>query len=239
MITERHVGFVLGSTQMRSTRHIVTLFTEQGGKRRGVYSLGRGDSRAYIAPLTCLAFSLRGKEFADLATISQVSLEYHLYEAGGDYLGLCLLEHWSFLVDKSQAEHHVDGRVFRLLDHCLRFLRAAPRQSYLRCNLYFEVWLLHFAGMLPRTGIERGFFSVSEERRPATAAAPGALHGLDAAVLRPIFQQKIEEYCQDDLKLGSLAAATEALGRLWEAFLARELTTRRLLLRRFEERGYV
>jgi hypothetical protein len=90
--------------------------------------------------------------------------------------------------------------------------------------------------MLPRSGMVREFLSGGEPRGKPGVTVPPAFQGLDVAVLRPIFQQKIEDYSQDDIKLGSLAAAIEAVGQLWEAFLARELKTRRLLLRRFEER---
>ena len=238
MTVEKFKGFVLHHTPLTASREIVTFFTETGGKRKGTLRLTKKQGRAYLAPLTCLRFQLAGKEQQELKRIGELSLEHHHFDFAADYLGLTFLEHWAFLVLSSQPEEHEDERVFRLLDHCLKsFDGPNPPAELPLKNLYFEAWLLHFCGMLPRrrgpVRAEGCLVSAVEASEPGETR-----HGrsLDTPLMRQIFQVTIEDLVGNRLKLGSLTKTYEVLGKMWEQFLAKQLKTRTLLVTRFKER---
>ncbi|CAM2066421.1 DNA repair protein RecO [Sulfidibacter corallicola] len=232
---EKHHGFVIHHTPLTSSRHIVHLFTAESGVRKGILRVGRKQPSAYLAPLNHLEFQLKGKEHQNLKSLEQISLRGHAYDLSSGYMGLALLHHWSFLIHKSQPEGHPDPHVFRLLEHMLATLRRDEPVAHLpHRNLYFEIWLLHFCGVLARhPGCVAHALNEIE-------AAPAR----DAAIWTPeddlyperVFQQRIEPFLEFALKWGALTRLNRALGTLWEHFLAMALKTREALVKQFSER---
>lgn len=236
MRTEAFRGFVLKSVALSTHRHILVTFTEKGGKRQGIFRVGKTNPRAYLTPLTLLQFQLRGKEQQHLPTLLAPNLERHHYDFAADYLGLSLLAHWACLVEACMPEAQEDERVFRLMNHSLLSLTPKQIRTLPAKNLYFELWLLHFAGVLPRI-------------RPPTA--PSGSNGgesggrdlerlyeeMDQGPLAAVFQQKIEDFAELGLQCGALARDTEILERIWVHFLGRDLKSHSGLLDRFKERG--
>lgn len=228
---EKFVGFVLGHTDLSASRAVIDLFTEHGGTRQGVLRFGKKDSRALLTPLTRLSFQLSGREHQHLKNLTEPRVEGHCFDLAAEYTGLCLVSHWAWLVRRTQPDEHADSRVFRLLDHLLRFLHGPrPEHAVLHlANLYFELWLLHFSGVLGRNQLDEEPDSV-EERLAAK---------LDRSLLALAFQRKIEDYIVDALKLGVFHGSTVALGALWERLLDRELKTRQVLYKQLQLRGNV
>ena len=241
MINPTQIGFVLQHTQMTTSRRIITLFSKDLGKCRGVYRVSKKQPLAYLAPLTCLSFQLTGKEHQELKVISQVSLESHTYNLGGNYTGLALLEHWSALLHLSQPDEQGDERVFRLLRHSLDNLDIGDGPGLRLQNLYFECWLLHFCGVLPLQKPNPG-----DNQKSGSRAYPeeeeddaGLRRRLNPDFLSLVFQHSVGELVPDALKLGSLTETQRVLGQLWERFLMRELPTRALFLKRLDRRRHV
>ena len=230
MHTEKFKGFVLQHFPISDSRSVVSLFTLAGGKRKAVFRASKKQSKAYLSPLTELHFQLSGREHQELKTMSQVSLEAQNFDAATHYCGLTLLQHWAFLLDRSQPDEHEDERVYRLLRHALDSLPANPKPEQLSArNLYFETWLLHFCGMLSRNP---RLVNYGGQGDPSGDISPAVFH-----VLRQVFEQRIEDFAGNALKLGSLAQAYKVLGRLWEQFLNVEIKTGKLLLQQLNLRG--
>jgi len=236
MRTEAYRGFVLKSVALSTHRHILVAFTEKGGKRQGVFRVGKANPRAYLTPLTLLSFQLRGKEQQALPTLLAPNLERHHFDFAADFLGLTLLSHWALLVDACQPEAQEDERVFRLLNHSLLSLdsnriRALPAQ-----NLYFELWLLHFAGVLPRVRAQTA--RITEDSTASGGRDLESLYEeLNQGLLAAVFQQKIEDFVEVGLQCGALARETQILERIWVHFLGRNLKSHSRLLDRYKERG--
>jgi len=236
MILEKHKGYVIGTTPLSTSRTIVTLYTFRSGKRKGILRLTRR-TRAYLGPLLLLNFQLRGKEHQELLGMDEVSLESHQFDLASDYLGLTLLQHWAFLLDRSQADGHGDERVFRLLGHCLEKCRERPDpNTFPRVNLYLEVWLLHFAGLLPRGQ------ALSTATGLTATDLPGAdettlWRALDSKILCAVFQTTLGDFLADALQLETLVETQRVLGLIWERFLGYRLKTRELLIKQLEKRS--
>lgn len=232
---EKFRGFVLGHTDLSSSRAVVALFTQTGGKRSGVLRLTKKQSRACLTPLTCLEFHLSGKEQAELKRMDEVDLLYHHYDKASEYTGLALLQHWASLVNYSQPGEHEDVKVFRLINHSvLSFGGSTGPQAYPLLNLYFEVWLLHFCGVLPRIRQAQAPQTPDDDHRWDEIMKLWRM--LHSPLLVEIFQSRIEDLMLNRLNLGSLSASHQILGRMWEIFLARNLEPRKRLLNLFEQR---
>lgn len=229
-------GFVLKTVNLSTSRQILVAYTQHGGKRQGIFRISKKHPRAYLTPLTLLQFQLRGKEQQSLPAVIEPSLERHCFDFAGDYLGLTLLHHWASLVDASQAELQEDERVFRLLDHCQQHLDLTQKEKLPLQNLYFETWLLHFAGILPKP---------THSEPPETATVPSSKRkdleqhylAFDPAILMRVFQQNIEDFASISLQCDPLTAAMQQLEGMWHHFLGHPIKTHASLQNRFKERG--
>lgn len=224
---EKFRGFVLQWTDLSASRVLLTLFTREGGKRKGVLRLTKQRERAYLSPLTSVDLVLSGKEHQELKRISECSLHRQTFGLASDYLGLSLLTHWAFLIQHSQPADHEDLRVFRLLDHVLLDFENNPSaDTYPVRNLFFEIWLLHFCGVLSRSGNP---FSSDENQNPQQKSSPHPAMAL-------IFHSRIERVAADALKWGSLTGTMEDIGQRWEQFLGKKLNPRTQLFQLFRQR---
>ena len=223
-------GYVLRSHVLPGSRHVVLTFTREGGKRQGVMRVTKQQPASCLMPLNLLNFVLKGKQHQDLLNMSQVGLESHNYDLASQYLGLTLLQHWGRLVEWSQPAEVAEPRVYRLIGHCLSYLRVHREPAALPAvNGYFEAWLLFCCGMLPKSGgpvVAADGTGDSTEGRALPDSLPG-----------PLFQVTVEEFVPLALKLGSLARLGRSLGDRWTHFLSRDMPTRTLLFQQFMERG--
>ncbi len=234
-MSEKYRGFVLHHTDLSAGRAVVTLFTQTGGKRKGVMRFNKKQTRACLTPLTCLGFHLSGKEHVELKRMDEIDLIYHHFDRASNYLGLSLLQHWAGLVMHSQPGEHEDIRVFRLLNHSvLSFGGCDDPKVWPLLNIYFEVWLLHFCGVLPRIRTAQAPHSMQNERdMDENLRLWRSLHN---PILVQIFKSRIEELVENRLKLGALKGAFQVLGEMWEQFLGRGLEPRKLLMNLFAQR---
>lgn len=224
MKQEKDIGFVLRHTSMSESRLILDILSRDVGKLQGMLRLSRKESRSFLTPLTRIAFCHSGKQQQSIKRITELSVEDHCYNLAADYPGLLLVTHWSRLLAITQPDALADAHVFRLMDHLLPALdRLRPSPAVLNCvNLYFEIWLLHFCGVLGR--------ELAPPEGPVSELEPEErlFRKLDPDLLAIAFQRKIEDYLPLALQLGTLNRSSSVLGTLWERFLGRELKTRRL-----------
>ena len=230
MIVAKPAGYVLGHTQLSASRVILTVFTRESGKRQGVYQFRGKQSRVCLTPMTYLSYESKARENQDLEKMGDISVAHHFFDFASSYLGLSLLQHMAYLVKTSQPDRHPDERVFRLLTHCLQACgeRAEAGRAGL-IALYFESWLLHLCGVLPRV---RSGSSPEDDGGEETDFR--LVRRLQTPLMQRVFSQKIEDLCAAG-PAGDLEQPLETLGVLWEHFLARKLPTRLVLL---QQLGY-
>jgi hypothetical protein len=193
-----------------------------------------------------------GKQHQALRTMSQTTSSRSSYELATSYVGLAQLQHMAHLVDQSQPDDAPEPSVFRLIGHALDYLETLRRSTDPRpaeiargdtgggvldprprerswANVYFEMWLLHFAGLLPRPGNERN--NAADGRRADDPLHPHeVIDQLDESVARAAFSQRIEDFVGLTLQLGSLTQTNRLLGRMWEMVLGKEVPTRHVLM---------
>ncbi len=229
MQVEKLNGFVLRAVSLSASRDVVTLFSEERGLVSGVARRQKGGGAAWLAPLTGVSFHLAGKEHQALRSLRDPSLQSHCLALANTWAGLTLLHHLSWLVSNCQAEGQEDSHVFRLLSHCQSYLSHNPEPAcFPAVTVYFETWLLHFCGVLPRLPAAQLPQPYGEDAQLQQA--------LDTVSNRAIFQVKIEDWVADALQLGSLTGTLVVLGNMWARFLSKELKTRKLLLAQFDRK---
>lgn len=229
-------GFVLRTVPLSTSQRILTVFTESCGKRQGIFRVSKRNPLAYTSPMSLLQFHLRGKEHQQLPLLEDLSLERHFFNLAGDYLGLTLLHHWADLVNFSSADAHEEPYTFRLLNHCLSHLDKQRPNLFPMQDLYFQCWLLHFAGVLPRPkegkSIQVPASSMSQPRDLEQTYS-----AMDHAILNRVFQQNLGDFTAVSLEYGVLAKSLELLEGMWLLFLGRPVKTHGLLQNQFKERG--
>lgn len=219
MNTERHLAYVLGKTPLSASRVIINLFTQSAGKRQAVVRIGKKSGTAYYGPLTLLECDLSGKEHQELRRMEAVTLVKDRFQLGASYLGLSLLQHWAALLNQVGVEPSDDGAVFRLVGHCLDALGArVEKGAAARANFYFEAWLLHLSGVLPRA-LPRPEGSVAPDVSPALADERTLRLILAPTVLRAAFQQTAATFVTQDFAAGEWRPSQAAMGGLWRHFL--------------------
>ena len=237
MSSGKFSGFVLSSLPISDSRHLVTLYTAEDGKCKGVLRVGKQHPRAYLMPLNWLEFQLSGREGQDLRTMNQVTMRRSVFNWSSDYMGLCLAQHWAELISRSQGEHQRDEGVFRLLQHSLEAVAVPSKDDSIALkNLYFETWLLHFCGaiarvrkaddLLPALGAYRQSYDTELQQQ------------LGGAMAR-LFQQRIEQFAGHAVECEALTRIFGLVGEMWQLFLDAPVKVRPTLIELFKQRRFL
>lgn len=237
-------AFCLGILPYTDHQVLVDWYTEPMGLIRSIVRLGKKDSlRSSLVPLNLVEIGLSGKEQASLLRAQIHQVHRQLFDVSTSFLSLTLLQHWCFLVRKSQPDHQADPKVFRLLEHVSTFISIGPDKDKLAfANLYFEFWLLALNGDFPilrkrsdLEPLERGGFRVrSSEFVMVTNAM---FSDADAVLLTNCFQQTIEEFLHNAIQYPGPDCLFEAAGLLWDTVVEKKKYTRTMLMDCFREKG--
>lgn len=232
---EKHLAFVLNHVVIGDSRRILNVFTQNDGKRSGVFRVSKRNA-VLLTPLNLVSLQISGKQHQDLKYLSGFHLEKSSFNLAGDYLGLALVHHWTWLIERSQPEGQADERVFRLIQHGLSGLQSLPKSQWSLANIYFEAWLLHFSGMLSRV---TGPDSWEESEVSSSHDVQQVAASVDWHARYPVFQLKIEDFVAHALQYGVSNAPYGPMGRMWELFLSSELKSRKVLMEQFKERRFL
>lgn len=174
---ERGRGFVLRTWPLRESDLIVSAFTLEHGRIRGVARGAlkpKGRWAGALEPMTEVALEWRLREGQDLATLSDGSILRSPYHPRPDFEGHVTLSFIAELVDETQPPHAPDPVLHRLLGRCLDALAA--RHSAQVLARYATAWVLRLHGVLPDPTACAG---CGRELRPAGGGTwQWRLHGL-------------------------------------------------------------
>lgn len=234
MASQKLRGFVLSSMPLTDHRHIVTLFTAEAGKCKGIVRVNKKQPATVLMPLSLLQFQLGGREGRELRSMSAITLESHVYAWASSYLGLTLAQHWAELVDRSQGFDQEDAHVFRLLDHVRAAVSEPQADAALQLkNWYFEWWLLHLNGGVGRV---RDVSELQQALSGFQLLVDDAHQGPLGRLLAHLFQQKIEEFAALDIECEAYAWVDALIHDMWRHFLDGPLRVRPTLVELLQKR---
>jgi DNA repair protein RecO (recombination protein O) len=143
-------GFVLRTWPLREADRIVSIYTEEEGKVRGVaHGATRPKSKwaGALDPLTEVHVEWRAKDGQDLVSLRDVSILFSPYHPSPDLGVSWTLAFLAELLDESTAAGDPDATLYRLVRSCSAALTVGT--DPLCIARYFEAWVLRLAGLLP------------------------------------------------------------------------------------------
>jgi DNA repair protein RecO (recombination protein O) len=147
------IGFVLRTWPLRDSDLIVSLFTLEEGKLRGVaHRALRPRSRwaGACEPLTELDLHWRVREGQELAVLSEPTIRHSPYHPQPTIEVTWAMAFLAELVDASTAPHDAEPALHRLLRSSVDALLAGL--DPFAAVRYAQAWVLRLAGVLPDLG---------------------------------------------------------------------------------------
>jgi DNA repair protein RecO (recombination protein O) len=156
--------FVLRTYPFREADLIVSFFTRDQGKLRGVARRARRPKSAFGSGLERLsqvrmAYVLR--ENAELANLTSCELIDSQFGLQADYTCSLALDYFTEVTDQLMPPHEPNEKSFRLLKATLEFLRSGG--SVWSAVDYFTVWSVRLAGVLPELRVSQETVEIVEE----------------------------------------------------------------------------
>lgn len=153
MPLKRSEAFVLDTRRLREADRIVTFFTEDEGKLKGVAASAAKSRRRFggsLERLSRVRVTYFEKEGADLARIDSCDLLDESFTLHQDLRLAATLAYIAEIADTFTHERESDRRYFRLLGATMEGLRRLGAGGDPgTITRYFEVWTLKLHGLLP------------------------------------------------------------------------------------------
>jgi DNA repair protein RecO (recombination protein O) len=236
----RQKAFILSAVPLREKDRIVTLLTEEAGKKRVVARGARRLQSAYAGALEpmseaeVISFEREGRDLHRLDSLELVRSSFPLASDLRTGLLLSALAESliTFVSDSDPSE-----KFFRLARHAMDSLfdGVGPRLV----AVYFDAWVLRLSGVLPppsacavcgRSGLEApfffdeslpGFLGKECARAGARKLSLAASEGISAILSRPLSSLEIAP--------SALPETGDVLARVRRHFLGHELKSQRVL----------
>jgi DNA repair protein RecO (recombination protein O) len=143
-------GFVLRTWPLREADAIVSIFTLEHGKVRGVAHRARRPKSPWLGalePLTEIDIHWRRREGQDLVSLRDVSIVRSPYPAKPDLGLIWTLAYLADLFEAIGQEGDEDETLYRLVGTLVDAAQAGAARSVLA--RYAEAWALRLTGVLP------------------------------------------------------------------------------------------
>lgn len=233
MAIQKNPAIVLKTMPFRSSSLIVTFFTRDFGKIRGLAKgvrLERELRGAQFELFTELDLVYYEKTRSDLHLISEASIIENYDPMHGRLEGLAYASYFAELVDTLTEIQDPHPKIYELLDFAFKYLASLPGQRLARL---FEVKLLNEIGWLPyldrclgceAPNLEEGFFSPRQGALlcPKCAAGHPDVMTLSREPLA-IMRYYIGHDLDMSLRLGVTKAAEVQLASLLDRFFIERL----------------
>lgn len=146
-------AFVLRTYPLKESDKIVSFFTREYGKRRGVARAARRPKSKFgssLEPLTEVRVQYFEREGKELCNIDRCDLLQSMVAASGsDLLHSMTVSLMVEVADRMLPDHEVSDPVYRLLGAVLAGLRAMPGEAAWLPATYYLYWMVRLGGFLP------------------------------------------------------------------------------------------
>ena len=143
-------AFVLRTGPLGESDLLVTLFTREEGKLRGVARSARKSRRRFggaLEPMTHVRAQYVEREGRDLVQVRELEVLRSFFEVQSDPLMAATFAYVAEIVDQFGREKEADQRFFRLICAVLDALGDGVDPDL--TARYFELWTCRFQGILP------------------------------------------------------------------------------------------
>jgi DNA repair protein RecO (recombination protein O) len=195
--------FVLRTYPFREADLIVSFFTRDLGKLRGVARRARKPKSPFgsgLERLSHVRMAYFQRENAELANLTGCELIQSQFDLGSDYARGVALDFFTETADHLLPPHEPSEKFFRLMIAVLVFLRSggSPEKTVWPAVLYFGLWSVRLAGILPDLRVTRESADIAEEMlaTPIGNLGPRDWTKSTAADLRRALVRTIEHHVE-------------------------------------------
>ena len=191
--------FVLRTYPFREADLIVSFFTRDLGKMRGVAHRARRPKSAFgsgLERLSHVRMSYYQKEHSELGTLSGCELIDSQFALGSDYGRGIALDFFTEATDHLLPAHEPNEKFFRLLASVLAYLRGGG--EVWPSVTYFALWAVRLSGIFPELRVATPSAEIAHEmlERPIGELTPREWSKGTAADLRRALVRTMEQHVE-------------------------------------------
>jgi len=191
--------FVLRTYPFREADLIVSFFTRDLGKLRGVAHRARKPKSAFGSGLERLShvnMTYYHKENANLGTLSRCELIDSQFALSSDYASGIALDFFTEAADHLLPDHEPNEKFFRLMAAVLKHLREGG--ELWSSILYFALWAVRLSGIFPEVRVSKESAEIAHEmlERPIAELTPREWSKGTAADLRRALVRTMEQHVE-------------------------------------------
>lgn len=145
-------AIVLQTYPLKESDLIVSFFTRDAGKLRGVAKRARRPKSAFGAGLERLSevkMAYFERENRELVNLDSCDLQRSQFTLLSDFAASVSLDYFAEISEQLLPAHEPNEKFFRLLVSVLDHLRSGAPFAVWRAATYFTLWAVRLAGLLP------------------------------------------------------------------------------------------
>lgn len=157
-------SFVLRTYPFREADLIVSFFTRDAGRLRGVARRARKPKSPFGAGLERLSqvrMAYFQKENAELVNLSNCELIESQFALQADYSNGIALDYFAEVTDQVLPSHEPNEKVYRLLASVLAYMRSGG--NVWAAVSYFTIWIVRLTGIWPETRVSSESVALANE----------------------------------------------------------------------------
>lgn len=191
--------FVLRTYPFREADLIVSFFTRDEGKLRGIARRARKPKNTFgsgLERLSHVRMSYYLKEHAELANLNGCELIHSQFDLGADYAHGVALDFFTEACEHLLPPHEPNEKIFRLIAAVLTYLRAGG--DVWAAVLYFSIWAVRLSGIFPEIRVRDESAEIAAEmlQRPIAELTERPWSKATAADLRRALVRVMEQHVE-------------------------------------------
>src|SRR5215467_6743632 len=195
-------SFILQTYPFRESDLIVSFFTRDQGKLRGVAHRARRPKSSFGSGLERLSHatvSYYQKENRELVSLNSCELVHSQFNLASNYEASVALDYLAEVTEQLLPPNESNERHFRLLIAVLDYLRAGG--NAFTAVTYFALWSVRLAGLLPDLHVSPESLDIAGEMllTPIQQLSPRAWTKETARDLRRLLNRLIEQHVERNL----------------------------------------
>jgi DNA repair protein RecO (recombination protein O) len=202
-------SFVLRTYPLREADLIVSFFTRDSGKLRGVARRARRPKNSFGSGLERLSqvkmfyFARENRELVNLDSCELIQSQFGI---AGDYAGCIALDYIAELSENLLPASEPSDKFYRLLAAVLAHLREDPAGGVWPAVNYFSLWAVRLSGFLPELRVGRESRLLAEEmmQKPIGQLTEREWTAGTAADLRRLLIRNIQDHIERKVQSAAL-----------------------------------
>src|SRR5215472_10678319 len=191
--------FVLRTYPFREADLIVSFFTRDQGKLRGVARRARRPKSPFgsgLERLSHVRMAYFERENAELVNVSGCELVESQFGLQSDYSRAVALDYFTEITEQLLPPHEQNEKFFRLLAAVLEHLRSGG--EVWSAVAYFSLWAVRLAGVFPELRVSHESAEIAEEmfKTPLKSLSPREWSKATASDLRRQLVRTMEHHVE-------------------------------------------